>query len=111
MSANGYLECRAHVNEDYTFTITVEGDGTLTGTYAGTLYDPAGDEVADAVEVEISDAAARELTATIFALDLDPTTYYKPYRYEIRCTDAGARTVVAWGPLELTDPSRQGPPG
>jgi hypothetical protein len=106
MSQFGYVECRAFVSEDYTLTVTIEGSGSIASgwTFAGHLYDPSGTEIVGAVSVAITDAANRVITATIAGLNLSPTTYYAPYRFEILRTDAGARTVVAWGKLELETP-------
>ena len=113
MSANGYTECRGHAGEDYSLTVTIEGDGSIASgwTFAGRLWAPDGTEIENAVVVEVTDAEAREITATIAGQSLEATAYYQSYRFEVRRTDEGARTVVAWGTLELTDPgATNGPP-
>lgn len=110
MSANGYQELRAFTGEDLTDTITVEGSGSIADwTLAGTLYDPDGNEVSGDITVTTLDADARTIALALTGLTLTATTYYSSYRYEVRRTDAGSRTVIAWGPLELTDPSTSPP--
>lgn len=105
MTSSGYTEIRGHAGEDYSLTITIEGSGSIASgwTFSGTLWDASGTEIEDAVVVEITDGAGREITATIAGQDLDGTPYYGPYRFEVRRTDAGSRTVVAWGILDLVD--------
>ncbi|AMV24591.1 hypothetical protein VT84_09360 [Gemmata sp. SH-PL17] len=108
MTNNGYIECRpAAVSEDYTITITVEGTGSIASgwAFAGTLWNgETGQEVVGAVSVAITDAANRVITATIAGLNLAALPYYKQHRFEVRRTDDGARTVVAYGVLDLSDP-------
>lgn len=109
--STGYQELRAFTAEDLAVTITVEGAGSINGwTLAGHLWDPSGTELAGAVAVAITDAVNRVITATIAGQSLDATAYYASYRFEVARTDAGSRTVVAWGPVEITDPSLSGPP-
>lgn len=111
MSANGYVELRGNVNEDYTLTITIEGSGSIASgwTFAGKLWNPSGTEITGAVSVSITDAATRVIAAVIAGQNLSATTYYAPYRFLVERTDAGSRTDIAWGPLTLTDPSTTPP--
>jgi hypothetical protein len=98
--SGGPYELRpAFVSEDYEIAATVEGDGALTGSYTFEVWEPDGTAVASGLSVSITDADERELTAVATGLDLEPGVY----RWSIRRTDSGARHVVAWGTLCVSD--------
>lgn len=104
----GYQEVYGFVNEDYTLTVTVGGSSPVSiagWTLAGHLYAPNGTEIVGAVTVTITNAAAGTFTAAVTGQSLIATDYYAPYEYAIYRTDTGARTLVAWGPLIVQDPS------
>lgn len=107
MSSNGYAELRpAAVDEDYIAAITVEGEGSLSGwTLAGKLWDTDGTEIAGALTASVTDADARVITLVVAGQALPAVPYYLSYKFEVRRTDVGSRTLVAWGVLDLTNPN------
>lgn len=88
--------------EDISIVDTVEGSGTLTGTWVLKLYDPDGTAHTSGVSCSVTDADAREVTGQIVGENLTPGVY----RWGIRRTDAGSRVWSSWGTLVVSNLNR-----
>lgn len=98
-----YFENRpAFVGETISLVATVAGSGSIAAwELTGTLYDPSGEEVEDAVEVDILDADDRTLTVTVGGQDV-----VGDYRIVVTRDDDDSDLVVVRGVIEVTDPSK-----
>ena len=102
MSSSYFEQRPVYCGEINTITATIPGSGSLTGTYAGHLYDPNGTEVAGAVTVTIADANARTLTVTVSG-----QAVAGDFALEVRRTDGSSDLCVVRGVIEVTDPSKR----
>ena len=101
MTGGPYNLDRAYTDEDVEIVVAVEDDGDSIAAWALSfrLWRQDGTEVESGLSVSVTDADAREITAAATGLTLAPGRY----RWSVRRTDAGARTVVAWGSLTVAD--------
>ncbi|HEY1188538.1 MAG TPA: hypothetical protein VGE74_12875 [Gemmata sp.] len=101
MTGGPYILEPVYTDEDIEILVTVEDNGEAIAGWALSfrLWRPTGDEVLSGLSVSVTDADGREITATITGLTLAPGCY----RWEVRRTDVGARTLLAGGVLSITD--------
>ena len=101
MTGGPFILEPAYTDEDLEILIVVEdgGESVEDWALAFRLWRPDGTEVVSGVAVSVTDADAREITATVTGLTLSPGLY----SWEVRRTDVGARTVVSLGTIRITD--------
>lgn len=100
MTGGPYTLDPAYTDEDLEIVVTVDGDDDLSGwTFSFRLWRPTGVEVLTGLAVAVTDVQAREVTASVTGLTLVPGAY----RWSVRRTDPGSRTVSAWGVLVIAD--------
>lgn len=90
-------------DEDVAIVATLDGTGTIAAyNFRFKVWNEAGTLLVNATTApacEITDAAARQVTGRILGLTLAAGVY----RWSIRRTDAGSRTLCAWGSFTLRD--------
>lgn len=101
--SSAFFETRpAYIGETVVCSATISGSGSIASwTFTGTLYDPEGVEVEDAVTVAILVAADRTITVTIEGQDV-----VGDYRVTVERTDDDLGLIVVRGVIEVTDPSK-----
>lgn len=101
MPGGPYTLDTAYTDEDIAVVVTVEDNGQSIAAWALSfrVWRADGTEVTSGLSVGVTDADTREVTALVTGL----TLAVGRYRWAIRRTDAGSRTVIAWGTLPLAN--------
>lgn len=99
MTGGPYILDPAYTDEDVEIVVSVPGEDVSDWTFSFRLWRPDGTEVMSGLAVAATDPEQGEVTATITGLTLAPGAY----RWSVRRTDPGSRTVNAWGVLVIAD--------